>query len=804
MKPVIQAVMASGLVLVSLTIFVQLARKIRNRVGRRWNTAPASVPPAHVLKNSTKATLLTWALLTAFPFVCATEVVAQNSPATPVTNLSELGALIDALPGSPAIVIPADAIVVPYDPTAGVPSSGDANSSDRQQKLLVPYDTYTRLWNLAHPDRRLTATPPVVPYAWAAAQYNAVLTGDEALEISGTFKIELFSETGVTIPLSLGGGVLQSISVDGQPARVQLVEPNPPGQPPPQVPQANQQSAAAPAPSIVLLHLSGKGTKEINLVVRMKIERRGGWRAIDGYLPASPATSLTLRVPQAQTEVRLTGMADRATHETSEKDGAIETALPANGRVAWQWRAKIAEAAVDQGLSVDAKAVFDIQEDGLRLSWQGNFEFRRGRRESFSLLVPADYLVQKVLGSNIRGWNVQRVGEAQQLTVDLLTAVAERETLVIQLFRKHSQSGLAEIGSSETISAPVIRVPDAMLQKGQLTIRRSRLLDLRSGASSGLSRIDMPDNAQWLAEQADASPVPLVPFQAFQYSQVPYTYQLTAQPTQSRVQVTTRTLLNLSELESSLESQILLNITERQLYRLRISVPKNWSLQTPTTPVAFEWNRESDDDDQSVEIHFSDGVIGNVPIVLRGPLEQSLVAGADGVIPNVALPKIVVQDVSQQSGDIVIVSDPAFAVRADQLQNCELGLLGSASSWLGAAQQPLAQLLVHYNNAEIAGQLQLVRRVPQVTAYSISNIKVTDRSIEETLFFDFTIRTTGIRQISMIVPAYLAECRVRGPLIRSQTWTPISTDADAPVRWSSNCKKKSWESTHSFWRTIAF
>ncbi len=324
-----------------------------------------------------------------------------------------------------------------------------------------------------------------------------------------------------------------------------------------------------------------------------------------------------------------------------------------------------------------------------------------------------------------------------------------------------------------------------MLQKGQLTIRRSRLLDLRSGTTSGLSRIDMPDNSQWLAEQSDASPVPLVPFQAFQYSQVPYSYQLTAQPMQSRVQVTARTLLNLSEIESSLESQLLLNISERQLYRLRLSVPKNWKLQAPASPTAFEWNHTQGDNDQTIEINFSDGVIGNIPIVLRGPLEQSLIAGADGTIPSVPLPRIVVQDVAQQSGDVVVVSDPAFAVRAEQLQNCEVGLLGSASSWLAAAQQPLAQLLIHYSSAaagDVAGQLQITRRVPQVSSFSISNIKVTDRSIEETLFFEFTIRTAGIRQISIVVPAYLKECRVRGPLIRSQTWTPVTPDADAAVR----------------------
>ncbi len=503
------------------------------------------------------------------------------------------------------------------DPSAGPVKSG-------QQKLLVPYETYVQLWNAAHPDQRLASKPPVVPYAWAAAHYDSILRGDDALEVKGSFKIELFADTAVTIPLTLAGGVLQSITVDGQPARLQLIEP----QPAVQIPITNQSAlgqpkpgAAGQAPAVMLLHVSGKGIKDIQLVVGMKIERRGGWRAVDGQLPAAPATGLTLQVPEAQTEVRLTGMADRATHELETADGRIETALPVDGRAAWQWRAKIAEAAMDQGLSVDSKAVFDVQEDGLRFAWQGNFEFRRGRRESFTLLVPGDYLVQKVLGSNIRGWNVKNVGDSQQLTIDLLTAVAERETLLVQLFRKHETNDFAGSGMPAKpgdenpgklpgLRAPVISVPDAMLQKGQLTIRRSRLLDLRSGSTSGLSRIDMPDNSQWLVEQSDASPVPLVPFQAFQFSQVPYSYQLTAQALQPRVQVVARTLLHLSELESALESQVILNVTERQLYRVRISVPKNWKLETPAVPTAFEWNRVVSDNDQTLEISFADGVIG--------------------------------------------------------------------------------------------------------------------------------------------------------------------------------------------------
>ena len=63
-----------------------------------------------------------------------------------------------------------------------------------------------------------------------------------------------------------------------------------------------------------------------------------------------------------------------------------------------QWRPKIAEAMIDRDLSVESSAVLDIQEDGLRLIWNLNLQFRGGLRDSFTVDVPSDYLVERVAG----------------------------------------------------------------------------------------------------------------------------------------------------------------------------------------------------------------------------------------------------------------------------------------------------------------------------------------------------------------------------------------------------------------------
>ena len=55
--------------------------------------------------------------------------------------------------------------------------------------------------------------------------------------------------------------------------------------------------------------------------------------------------------------------------------------------------------------------MFDVREDSLRLTWQVRLEFGRAYRDAFSLIAPADYLVERVTGDNVRGWTTKPRGE---------------------------------------------------------------------------------------------------------------------------------------------------------------------------------------------------------------------------------------------------------------------------------------------------------------------------------------------------------------------------------------------------------
>ena len=200
--------------------------------------------------------------------------------------------------------------------------------------------------------------------------------------------------------------MLARADLDGKPARLKVVG----TAPEPAMPTQGRQSRRRPwTPRCCVLQVSGKGTHKLEMEVRLKLGHVGGWRGTTGSLPTAPAATVTFRVPQPQTEVRL-GQADRPphSHETQRPDETLETALGPGGALQLQWRPKVAEAQVDRGLTVETAGLLDVQEDGLRMALHLKLEFRRAQRDAFTLSLPAEYLVEKVAGSNVRGWEVRR------------------------------------------------------------------------------------------------------------------------------------------------------------------------------------------------------------------------------------------------------------------------------------------------------------------------------------------------------------------------------------------------------------
>ena len=138
------------------------------------------------------------------------------------------------------------------------------------------------------------------------------------------------------------------------------------------------------------------------------------------------------------------------------------------------------------------------------------------------------------------------------------------------------------------------------------------------------------------------------------------------------------------------------------------------------------------------------------------------------------LPRVELLDVSRQQGDIVIQTDPAYDLLIRDMVRCQETALDPASTWLDPNQRALARGAIHFSQPNPQATLQLVQRQPDVSCDTITNVRVTDRAIEETILLNYTIQKAGIHELSFLLPAAMADARISVKLLRQKTIEPVA------------------------------
>ncbi len=687
----------------------------------------------------------------------------ENIPGQIIDSADQLRLLLKSFDDKSPLQVSDDTIIVPYqkDPSESIKGN---------PKVLIPLSIYERLMREA----REHSAPANLPqskesYAWMGSNFVGTLSGNDSVQIRGVLEFEQFSDQVVQIPLILTNCVVQSAMVDGQPARLQKLEVR--------NDQQAQGNASPQHPSLYLLYVSGKSKKRLELQLLWKINRYSGWSNIQGGLPPTPASQFELTVPKRSTEVKLNGFVDRESYETLADNEKIITTLGNDGQMAIQWRERVTQTVIEPGLSVTANSVFDVQEDSLKLAWNGTFEFRSGAREMFTLLVPKEYLIEKVVGPNIRGWSARPSADPArlQLDVELLKAAEGRESFSI--FSSHQIA--LEMGKEHEVVVPQLSVPEAMLHQGRVSIRRSQLMDVRTTGQELVSRMDGVDETSWMSSHEEVGVMPIRFYQAFRFAQVPFQIRLAVSTLVGRLTAEHRTVLRLTQRMRSVETQINLTPDARPLHQVQIAFPLDWDIQPPITSVVHHWSIQKSDQNQIVTMMFPNGPKTTFAVVLKANLAVSV--QDNDVVP---IPEVVVLSADQQHGSLVVQADPAYALRLEDLSGCEPALMASVQAWLDEKQRASVGAIVRIESIPYRGAIRAIAKTPVINSVTLTNVKVTDRRIEDTVLIQSKVESTGIRQFDFQIPAWMANATILAPKLQRKSITPINPEVGAPLRVS--------------------
>ena len=170
-------------------------------------------------------------------------------------------------------------------------------------------------------------------------------------------------------------------------------------------------------------------------------------------------------------------------------------------------------------------------------------------------------------------------------------------------------------------------------------------------------------------------------------------------------------------------------------------------------------------------------MLGDAAVILRGKLP------ALDAQREMALPRLEVLGVKRQEGDIAVQADAAFNVQSRDLRDCQETELERVAAWLDPQLRAATRLALHYAGGAYAGKLRLAPRTPEVVCDTVTNVRVTDRAIEETIFLNYSIRNAGIHELTFLLPASMADARISTPMLRRKTIAPVDPKvADSPLR----------------------
>ncbi len=676
-------------------------------------------------------------------FAISIGFACQASAQEVVTDISDLQRLLQTLQTEPKVKLPDDAVIIPFDP-------GDPRGRKNAERLLLPYENYLELINRSDLETRPKQVSAPVDYVLSSAHYNIQLTLDEDISIKGRLVIELLTEGPVSVALPLFGGALADAQVDGKPAKLQF-------QSVANSEQAAHQTGQPTNTNMIQLHLEGRGAKDFEFTVRIKPLRQGGWRLLDVRLPVGMTRGLDLTSLDQRTEVRLNSDSDRRSIEAKPNE-RIATVLNEDGSLRLQWKPSTATQAVDQSLTAQSEAVFDVREDGLRLTWRVELDFRGAERDVFTLNLPEGFLVEQVSGENVRAWDVNKEDASKRLNVTLLSPAKDKEAFTIELSRRDFAVSEAEL----QFDAPYLTVEGAALHKGIYSVRRSPIIELKTTNQRSASRIDT-DQFQSRVDIAGidskSSPLGIRSFQDLQFVTTPFQIGLKANLVPLTIKAETQSIMRIGQTEADLEMRINISAGRRPIYKLSFDLPKEVHIRSLSAGLGETWTSEIIDGIQRIELLFPSGVVNDFPIILDAALAEYS-GQTEWVIP-----RIKVNEVTEQNGFVVIQVDPALAVSSSNLKNCETVLLQQVESWLNRNQRSTTRLALRTRGADYDATLRFTRIQPRVTVETVTNVRTTLFAIEETILLDFNIQQAGIRQIQFELPADMQNARVNARLV---------------------------------------
>ncbi len=411
----------------------------------------------------------------------------------------------------------------------------------------------------------------------------------------------------------------------------------------------------------------------------------GDWRQTSFAIPVSTIRRIAVLCDRNDLDVQFPGALNvERSRLRPEGDDAAEGRTQVTGylgvaeRFEVRWKPEMRKLDAELVATCEAQTVATASIGALRLDTLFTYRVIQGVLSELSFALP-DVNITRVLGDHIQDWRID--AERQRLHVTL-----SRPQTALYRLQVESEMALPVFPCRFTL--PVL-TPEAVLRtSGFLMIGTDSAIRFQVRRAAGLTQVDAAAFPKTESSEPDAARPRARPTRsvyAYQYANMPYALEISADDIVTDFTADSRLSLTLSERILSLRASVELDVKDAPLRDVRIETgtETDWTLTTATgrdVAIADTDMREKDGV-RFIHIPFRKAVLGTTLIEIR--MERALPPGAT----SFGTPTFSVRDARSDRGYVVMAAETGLRLKADSVVGLREIHTGSAPMRVPNAQQ---------------------------------------------------------------------------------------------------------------------
>ena len=687
----------------------------------------------------------------------ARDVIRAGSVLLAVSLLSApLWAQAKPKPKSPAVLPP---LAAPLEVVPLAPGQDPRNAT----RVLLPRGEFQRLWNLAHPERRVLPAAPrpgVVSHAsWTARVLPSGKGVPARVAIRGDLQMYSFRDGQVVLSIPIGPVAIGGARLNGKPAP--LV------------------TRAKPGAYPLAVVLNGQGSHRFEIDCEVPLVQTGPAGQFTVTLGPSPVGRFSFELPDSDLLVRVNGSTTRHRLKVVDDTETIELGVDAGGVLRLAWQPKQAAEAADGVVQLESYTSIHVADPGVKHRSHYRFRVRQGGLPEASFELPASLSVQQVTGADVGGWDVETDGDERRLNVFFRRRVDDETVVRVELFqdrRVGERPSELVVDSMGAVGFP--------RDKGQLAIFVDDQFVSRTVSNSNLRQVDVAKSIRpsWCGKALPLANAKVVvpPRLVYSYITRPYALSLRLTRRTPEARAVARHAVRIEHRKVRMASRIAWQLSQAARASVTFALPVDYLPVSVEATALADWFVHIDEDgNRRLTVEFDGPRTGAIEVALEGVLPRA----TDIEELELALP--IPLGLGRQTIQIMVWLDEAFSASV-----AEGG--GWRSIHPSSADRDLRQLDLRKarfafvqsgTNTDLV-VLKVKRAVPGLQATVVSLVTVTDTLVDHSLALSWQITQAAADEFVFTTPGWLRTVlQFNDPRIREVRSHPVGNDPDGPVRW---------------------